>query len=440
LLPSEVEWAVSRRLPLLQTGKELSFEFPCKLLEARGTERVCGDYENRPAGCRAFECKVLLRYKRGELPRAEALAVVRKARTLITGVEQRLGGATLYGSFASKLEALADGVGRRGSPPGRKPDTETLLDLGALRSVVEAFHEHRAKDSKHLEDDQDLLARASDPDLWDTLFLSLGVDALDTVPTLVASPLEGTAAELRAEGYATLGTVLAPDEAKALASIVSGLAAADWPKIWEIPRRFEPWLKTALGEDYEMLPAVWASHVAPDALSTGGGRPHRDGSTVTVGTEASPHCFTLWIALTDANPDNGCTYLLPPACDPFYGMTPPRTDVLDVQNVRALPAAAGTALAWDRQVLHWDGRSTPSAKTPRISLAFAFRRAGAPNGTKSIDQRAVPPFGERLACIAAHIVENKRFGEVDERFLRLAAAIAGKSSEDPPDGRGINRR
>ncbi len=426
---------MSKRLPLLQNGKELSFELPCALLEARGDERVCGDYDHRPSACRAFECKVLTGYRDGAIARTDAFALVRKARRLVTRVEERLSGASLYASFSTKLDAVADGVGQAPSPSERKPDLETLLDLGALRSVTKAFHDHDSDPSSSDADTTELLARAANPGEWERLFASVGGDALGAAKALVPSPPGGSMAELHAKGYARLGPVLAPEEAKALGSIVSGLAADGWPavfvfmdpRVWGIQRRLEPWLRTALGKSYELLPTVWAS----DARRTGD-RPRRARSDVAIATDGAPEAITVWIALSDATPDSGCVCILPPACDPFYSLTTANVDVKDVQNVRVLPAAAGTALAWNHRVLYWNARPSSPAENPCMSLAFEFRRAGTLEGTNANDRVRAPSFRERLAFIAAQILRNRRFG-VDPRFAGLAARLASPSAEPPAD-------
>jgi Fe-S-cluster containining protein len=86
---AEVPWASSKRLPLYQHDDQLSFRLPCAMLEV-GEERVCGDYEHRPQACRVFECDLLERYRKGQVPRAEAFEIVARARTLIAGIEARL--------------------------------------------------------------------------------------------------------------------------------------------------------------------------------------------------------------------------------------------------------------------------------------------------------------------------------------------------------------
>jgi ectoine hydroxylase-related dioxygenase (phytanoyl-CoA dioxygenase family) len=171
-----------------------------------------------------------------------------------------------------------------------------------------------------------------------------------------------------------------------------------------------------------LLSAFWAWHLASDG-TTCNLPPHRDGSGVTVNADGMPESLTVWIALTDATPDNGCIYVLPSAYDPFYGLTPSRVNVLDVQNVRALPTPAGTALAWNHQLLHWGGRTNSRAQQSLVSVAFEFRRAGAVERMKTLDPNRVPTFRERLKLIAEQIIRHKQYGGVEDRFVDLAARL-----------------
>jgi hypothetical protein len=141
---AEVEWAVARRLPLVRTDEDVAVEFPCSVLQARGDERVCGDYEHRPRACRGFECKVLARYKTGELSRDDAFALVHRARTLITSVERRLAVAGGKG-VTTQLRQLGARF-HDASVSSRTMDPELLLDLGILEScVLPSFHDGRKK-------------------------------------------------------------------------------------------------------------------------------------------------------------------------------------------------------------------------------------------------------------------------------------------------------
>jgi hypothetical protein len=441
----EVAWADSRHLPLLQRGDEVSIAFPCAMLEAKGSERVCADYERRPTTCRNFECKVLAGYKRGELSEREAFGLVRKARTLVARVEESITGARLYQSFSAKLEAMADGVGPFGPQTVRATDPGTLLDLGALRSVVQAFHDHRSQRA-HVEVEAELHTRATDWTEWDRLFRSIGGDELAQAPSVKPLMRETATRELVADGFTCLGQILSLEEAKALASMTSGLVAAGWPaaflfmhaRVWEIPQRLDPWLRATLGEEYEPARAVWAWHVASDKANSAW-PPTREYSTPTVGANGDPQSITVWISLTDATPGNGCIYVLPPALDPFYGSPAGRVAVLDVQNVRALPAMAGEGLAWNHQVVHWAGRARSAH--PGVSIGFEFRRsrpASAAKATKPVEKSRVPSVHERLACIANQILRYDRFGGIENRFVSLAATLArpeGETTRAPPDVR-----
>jgi Fe-S-cluster containining protein len=137
----EAAWGKSKRLPLLHQGSTVSLRFPCTLLEPHGNARVCKDYEHRPQMCREYECKVLSRYLRGELPYANALALVREARTLIARIEE----STTKGQVGLRQEERRDAflaaleAEGRGS---RSIDPDTLLDLGILRyRILTAFHD-----------------------------------------------------------------------------------------------------------------------------------------------------------------------------------------------------------------------------------------------------------------------------------------------------------
>jgi Fe-S-cluster containining protein len=158
LAPSEIGWAAARRLPLFQNGPELSFELPCPVLEAHGNARVCGDYEHRPAACRAFECKVLSRFKSGALTKAEALDLVGKARTLIAQVDERIAGAAKTTDAVATRAALSAVIwgGSR-----EALDTETLLDLGVLESLIlPTFHDHRKPEETGLPEESSLMTSA----------------------------------------------------------------------------------------------------------------------------------------------------------------------------------------------------------------------------------------------------------------------------------------
>lgn len=76
-------------LPLKRAGAKLKFPQPCACLE--GT--LCRIYAERPARCRAFECRVLKRVQAGELAPDAALKIIRRMLRLageVRGLLQRL--------------------------------------------------------------------------------------------------------------------------------------------------------------------------------------------------------------------------------------------------------------------------------------------------------------------------------------------------------------
>ena len=97
---------------------------------------------------------------------------------------------------------------------------------------------------------------------------------------------------------------------------------------------------------------------------------NRDRFNMPLAESAEPHYATAWVALTDATPKNGCIYVVPARFDPDYHTLKESTE-FDVQNLRALPAPAGSVLVWSGRTLHFGGRADKDAKTPRISISFA---------------------------------------------------------------------
>src|SRR5262249_40823252 len=151
--------------------------------------------------------------------------------------------------------------------------------------------------------------------------------------------IDESAREVRDHAYTEIGPVLAADEAASLAARVERVTSAGWPAVfvlldaapWQILPRLDPWPSAAVGEGYGPLDAAWVWHVAPGAKSRGW-RPHRDRVARSTQPDGTPDAVTVWIALTDATPDNGCIYVLPPPCDPYYATHPEMKTVHDVQN------------------------------------------------------------------------------------------------------------
>jgi len=65
-------------------------------------------------------------------------------------------------------------------------------------------------------------------------------------------------------------------------------------------------------------------------------------------------------------------YIVPAFFDTNYGNVQKgqKREIINFQDIRALPAVAGSVLCWNHAVLHWGGRSNERAPHPHISLAF----------------------------------------------------------------------
>ena len=158
--------------------------------------------------------------------------------------------------------------------------------------------------------------------------------------------------------------------------------------------------------------------------------PHRDRRTLAIGEHTD--YMTVWLALSDATPDNGCIYVLPASFDPHYaerevpcdeqgecaqGAAEPYSDdnIENVQDIRALPCKAGQALCWSGRLLHFGGRCGRHASGPRIALACAV-------STKDFeDPRMRIPLDGRVGGAAGR--EAIRMPSMEERLQAIAVQL-----------------
>lgn len=171
---------------------------------------------------------------------------------------------------------------------------------------------------------------------------------------------------------------------------------------WRLFQRLSSLISHFLGENFGLLPHLWAWYVAerPDRA---GWPPHTDCEGQTRFAEGGMEMLmslSLWVPLTDATPENGCMYVLPRPFEMEY--IPPILDPnqIRLQDIRALPAPRGSVLGWPQDLFHWSGRSSHLATEPRISLSFEFQnRAFDPMTEGLLDLNQVPSFEERLDLI-----------------------------------------
>jgi ectoine hydroxylase-related dioxygenase (phytanoyl-CoA dioxygenase family) len=165
----------------------------------------------------------------------------------------------------------------------------------------------------------------------------------------------------------------------------------------------------------------WVWHVPPSSR-IGGWPRHRDfHKRVVREADSLPGRINVWLALTDAPLDHACIHVVPLPSDPNY---PHALERYDATESRALPATAGTALAWDANVLHWGGAANPHAPSARISFAVTFERPG--YGEETVDFGRTFSFSDRIDVIANQIVAYERYvPELPVELRDWARALVG---------------
>ncbi|MFC4272211.1 hypothetical protein GQF03_14365 [Sneathiella chungangensis] len=182
---------------------------------------------------------------------------------------------------------------------------------------------------------------------------------------------------------------------------------------WWMFARLGRLIRHFLGENYAILPNLWAWHLSREGDA--GWPPHRDCDAKTVfgtGDDRILMSLSLWLPLTDVDENNGCMYILP------HGREETEDELTEIGKLNlleatALPARAGCLLGWRQDVVHWGGRFGEAAKNPRVSLSFEFQnRAFAPLAEPLIDMSALPPFADRLALIQEQFAKYRHIDPV----------------------------
>ena len=283
------------------------------------------------------------------------------------------------------------------------------------------------------------LEQAQNPDFWKSLNpqLSIGEDFTslsESVLSLEQEHMEKLLFNLKNEGYFQIDSFLSEAEISRMATGIEKLRESGWPvafafiydEFWQIFCRLSQILSVILGEDYQQLPAFWAWYINTTNTEKGW-QPHRDNGGNTLLPDGMPKCVTIWIPLSDAIPLNGCMYILPAPFDPNYGgkvQKAEKKESINFQDIRALPATAGSILCWNHAVLHWGGRSSERAPHPRISLAFEFQRSDVePYKTPLLDPSNPPNFNQRLALIGKQILQYQHMYPLSEEMAEVATEL-----------------
>ncbi|MDJ1172252.1 phytanoyl-CoA dioxygenase family protein [Roseofilum sp. BLCC_M154] len=284
----------------------------------------------------------------------------------------------------------------------------------------------------------DLYTQVQNPDFWKQLNPGLSIEEYSSNQPIKAIAFNPEALEeqllyLQQEGYFQLDPVLPEIEVFRMAAGIELLALEGWPAVfafvydefWLILHRISNLIAAILGENYRQLPAFWEWYVGTDNDQSGWS-PHRDRGGNTLRPDRLPNVITIWIPFTDAIPLNGCMYVLPPDRDPYYSIydNRPEDPFINPQDIRALPAAAGSILGWNHRIMHWGGRSSSIAPHPRISLSCEFQRGDVePYDPPLLDPLTVPSFQQRLALIGKQIMRYQHMYDLPPELVEVARQI-----------------
>lgn len=286
------------------------------------------------------------------------------------------------------------------------------------------------------------LARLSDPDYWRRLAPHLTVTAeaeagraLSGVAgiTLVDGLLGEVSDSLAEDGYFTLPPLMPPAEVAALRDGIERVTAAGWPaafihvydETWRFYARLAPLLSHFLGDAYRQIPNLWAWSI-PTRDDASGWPPHRDYQGESAFDNGLLVSLSVWIPLTPATADNGCMRVLPLSRERRYDRAPASLEEVAPADIVTLEAAPGAVMGWRQDVLHWGGRSSATARHPRVSLSGEFQNpAFAPLAEPLIDPASPPSFDRRVAQLARAVCGYGHMERLDRGLVAQCRRLAG---------------
>jgi hypothetical protein len=276
---------------------------------------------------------------------------------------------------------------------------------------------------------------AESVEFWQRLRPDLTIEGDRPSPRFEIRDIVRLLGQLRFEGYVNMPAIVPDSYIGPLRECIKCLYEESIPlpfafvydEFWLVFQGISRFLEGALGRNYRLMPGFWAWYLPPSE-SVAGWSPHRDRVEAALDDDNSPHVLTIWLALSDATPTNGCIYLLPAHLDERF-----QTRVWDgednavvkqPQNIRAVPATAGSVLAWNQAILHWGGRASRLGSTPRCSLSWEFQRGDKPPFTKTLlDPRKMPPFRERLGLIGLQFLQYRHLHPISDDLAAIATHL-----------------
>ena len=189
---------------------------------------------------------------------------------------------------------------------------------------------------------------------------------------------------------------------------------------WELARIARKALKqsTHTSNDFNYDILAWYIEEA------GGFSPHRDRQPEHVLSsfhedDMQAKFVTNWIALSNAQPENSCLYVIPKSRDPGYlngDDGPDATDPMrralptkaDYQHIRAVPRTPGQSLLFTHRIIHWGSQRDKTSKLPpRVAISFVCSDPSYEKpyiDPKYFTDTAIPPFHIRLLLVCAQLL------------------------------------
>lgn len=283
------------------------------------------------------------------------------------------------------------------------------------------------------EDVTDHLAAIDSPDFWRQLNPHLSISQ-----TPFASPSASYSCSERdqqkalkqmvLDGYLQTSPAIPAERCQALSQAVRRIIEAGYhpnyvtlyDEYWQTLQAIYPILEPILGPGCHPVGDYWTWCISPETAGAGW-QPHRDYQfkTKTLREDGRPMIVTVWLPLTDATTLNGCMYLIPMQWDPNLPEHPEQYSFGGLQDIRALPAQAGSVLAWNQYVMHWGSRCSQFAEAPRISTGIYFQSDVEPYVYKPVKFDQALPFERRLAFIASNMLNYHQYHNYTDALLTM---------------------
>lgn len=141
----------------------------------------------------------------------------------------------------------------------------------------------------------------------------------------------------------------------------------------------------------------------------------------------APKYCSVWLALTDATPENSCLYVIPREYDSGYSLLGEHISIQtgSLQHIVAQPLTQGSFLAFSHRLVHWGSLPQPHhAQRGRIALTLAFAD---PSFEFSYFDHNIfgplPPLQLRLGLVAGQQIQYEHLMPLGIHMLSLYRRI-----------------